>query len=376
MSNHPPYREQGEKTPDIFTRLSIAMCPQDDGTRPVNPTWTGSDIGYLSPAIQFSSFPLPAGEPSQVKIVIDNLGTADASPVTLETAYNIYIGNQAATMINVQNVTIPLIPAGCTHTAVVIWTPPDVFIAHACFHARVFDSYSMKQYPSRCFSWDSYINPQAGSHNMILLKVADPNQAIVVTYPVINIAAFAIEPKLLMTVIDDRARFNHFTERFPLPFVPEHLTSTSIIGKMDFRSIELYAADLSNMSSRSAAGVARGETGRVGRIPGIATSRRWPSKEVDRRFIHHRFGFDVNAALDLPGGRLGLRREVFHTPQPLAAVQLDSYIRMRLVPNETKIVRLVIPSSEFPPPGRRKKFQVDYQIGDERPTQNFLYLYH
>jgi hypothetical protein len=376
MGNDTPLPEQGEKTPDIFTRLSIAMCPQDDGTRPVNPTWAGGDIGYLSPAIQFSSFPLPAGQPSQVKIVIDNLGTADASPVTMETAYNIYIGNQAATMTNVQNMTIPLIPAGCTHTAVVTWTPPDVFIAHACFHARVFDSYSMKQYPSRCFSWDSYINPQAGSHNMILLKVGDPNQAILVTYPVINVAAVAIEPKLLMTVIDDLGRFNNFAERFPLPFVPEHLTSTGILRRMASKSIELYAADLRNMSSRSAAGVARGETGRVGRISGIATSRRWPSEEVDERFIHHRFGIDVNAALDLPGGRREMRREVFHIRQPLAAVQLDSFTRMQLAPNESKLVRMVIPPSEFPPPGRRKKFQLDYQIGDERPTQNFVYLYH
>jgi hypothetical protein len=175
MSNGTDFPERDEKTPDIFTRLSIAMCPQDNGTRPVNPTWAGSDICFLSPAIQFASFPLPAGQPTQVKIVIDNLGTADASPVTLETTYNIYIGNQAATMTSIQNMTIPLIPAGCTVTAVVPWTPPDVFIAHACFHARVSDSYSMAHYPSRCFSWDPYINPQTGSHNLILLKVADPN---------------------------------------------------------------------------------------------------------------------------------------------------------------------------------------------------------
>ena len=54
--------EDGEM-PDLFTRLSIAMCAQDDGTRPVNPTWAGSDISFLSPAIQFDSFPVPAGQP-------------------------------------------------------------------------------------------------------------------------------------------------------------------------------------------------------------------------------------------------------------------------------------------------------------------------
>ena len=46
------------------------------------------------------------------------------------------------------------------------------------------------------------------------------------------------------------------------------------------------------------------------------------------------------------------------------------------MPNEEKLIRLVIPPAEFPPPGRRKKFQVDYQVGDERPMQNFVYLYN
>ena len=84
MSNS---REQPDerKTPDLFTRLSIAMCPQDDGTRPVNPTWAGSEISFLSPAIQFATFPIPAGQATEVKVIIDNLGTIDASPVTLET---------------------------------------------------------------------------------------------------------------------------------------------------------------------------------------------------------------------------------------------------------------------------------------------------
>jgi len=375
MSNSEDHAKDG-RTPDLFTRLSIAMCPQDDGTRPVNPTWAGSDISFLSPAIQFAAFPVPAGQPTQVKIAIDNLGTIDASPVTLETAYNVYIGNQAATMVGIQNLTIPLIPAGCTYPAVVNWTPPDVFIAHACFHARVFDTYSMVHYAARCFSWDSYINPQAGSHNTILLQVTAPDQAIVVTYPAINTSSIAIQPKLLVTVVDDRARFNDLDERFPLPFVPEHLTSTSVRRARASEAEELYTVGLGNVSARAAVGALRGVSGRVGRATGVLVSRRWPREDVNPRFVHHRFGFDSGEALNLPGGRPAMRRDVFLSAQPLAEIRLESYSHLQLAPGEEKLVRLVIPPAEFPAPGRRKKFQVDYQTGDERPMQNFVYLYN
>lgn len=376
MSNDTPYPGQDEKTPDIFTRLSIAMCPQDDATRPVNPMWAGSDISFLSPAIQFSAFPLPAGQATQVKIAIDNLGTMDASPVTLETTYNIYIGNQAATMVGIQNMTIPIIPAGTSYMATVTWTPPDLFIAHACFHARVLDSYSMKHYPARCFSWDPYINPQTGSHNIILLKVTSPNDAIVVTYPVINTEAVIIQPKLLMTVIDDRKRFTDISERFPLPFVPDHLTSTGVLRRNAEYAANMYPTGAEEMGARASAGVARGESVRPAHPARLPISRRWPREEIDERFLHHRFGFDVGEALVLGDGPPVMRREVFTLTQSLAAVQLDSFLRMRLTPKEIKLVRLVIPPSEFPGPGRRKKFQVDYQVGDERPVQNLVYLYH
>jgi hypothetical protein len=363
------------ETLDLFTRLSIAMCAQDDGTRPVNPAWTGSDISFLSPAIQFASFPVPAGQPTQVKILIDNFGTADASSVTLETAYNVYISNQAATMVGIQNQTIPLIPAGCTYPAVVTWTPPDVFIAHACFYARVFDTYSLLHHAARCFSWDPYVNPQTGSHNTILLKIVDPTQAVVVTYPVINSSAIAIQPKLLVTVLDDRARFNDLDERFPLPFVPDHLTSTGVLRATASPAADLYTAGLSAASRRVATRVRHGESGRLGRVGAVSASRRWPQEDVSSRFVHHRFGIDAGERLELPGDQPRMRREVFFTAQPLADVQLDSFSRLQLAPGEEKLVRLVIPPSEFPPPGRRKKFQVDYQAGDERPVQNFVYLY-
>lgn len=376
MSNDYPSPGEDEERPDFFTRLSIAMCAQDDGTRPVNPTWAGSDISFLSPAIQFATFPLPAGQPTPVKIAIDNLGTMDAAPVTLETTYNVYIGNQAATMVGIQNLTIPLIPAGCTHAATVTWTPPDLFIAHACFHARVFDSYSMSHYPARCFSWDPYINPQTGSHNIILLKVTNPNEAIVVTYPVINTEAMTIQPKLLVTVIDDRTRFTDLAERFPLPFVPNHLTSTGVLRRAHARAADLYMAGVEEMGARAAAGVTRGESVRMGQPAGVLLGRRWPREDVHDRFIHHRFGFDMGEVLALGGDGPAMRREVFTTAQPLAGVQLDSYTRLQLAPAEDKLVRLVIPPAEFPPPGRRKKFQVDYQVGDERPMQNLIYLYH
>lgn len=364
----------GGERPDIFTRLSIAMCPQDDGTRPVNPAWAGSDISFLSPAIQFATFPVPAAQPTQVNIVIDNLGTVDAGGVFLETAYNIYIGNQAATMVNIQNKTIPIIPAGSPHTAPVVWTPPDEFIAHACFHARVFDTYSMAHYPARCQSWDPYINPQAGAHNTIILRITQPNQAAVITYPAINTLPMTIQPKLLVTVIDNRDRFANLDERFPLPFVPDHLTSTGVLRPGAARAEEMYAHEL-GYAAGDAPGLFRAGGGEVVRLPRLSTRLRWPREEVHERFIHHRFGFDAQEALALPAGAAALRRDAFFTEQPLHGVQLDSYARTRLAPDEVKLIRLVIPPAEFPPPGRRRKFQVDYQVGDERPAQNFVYLY-
>ncbi|MBN1629090.1 MAG: hypothetical protein JW990_04960, partial [Thermoleophilia bacterium] len=341
----------------------------------VNPSWAGSNISFLSPAIQFATFPVPAGQPTQVKIVIDNLGTMDASPVTLETAYNVYIGNQAATMVGIQNQAIPLIPAGCTHYATVTWTPPDMFIAHACFNARVFDSYSLLHHAARCFSWDPYVNPQAGSHNTILLKVEDPNKAIVVTYPAINTSAVVIRPKLLITVVDDRARFNDLDERFPLPFVPEHLTSTSVLQPSATDAARLYEAGAGPLGANVVTRIPRAEVGGEARGAGMSSGRRWPREDVSERFVHHRFGFDAAQVLNRPGGGPAMRREVFLGEVPRANLQLDSYSHLRLAPGEEQLVCLVIPPAEFPAPGRRKKFQVDYQTGDERPVQNFVYLY-
>ncbi len=376
MSDYPNYPEEGGEKPDIFTRLSIAMCPQDDGTRPVNPAWVGSDIGFLSPAIQFSAFPVPANQPTLVSIQISNLGTADACGVLLETAYNIYIGNQAATMVTLQNLTIPIIPAGYPYPAKVSWTPPDEFIAHACFHARVFDSFSMLHYPARCLSWDPYINPQAGSHNTIILRVPNPEQAAVITYPAINMSSAAIQPKLLVTVIDNRNRFSDLDERFPLPFVPDHLTSTSVLSAEASRVEDAYALRLDHAIEGNMPGYLPTEINPAGTLPRLMTNLRWPRPSVNERFIHNHFGFDVCDALSLPAGQPAMRRTSFFTDQPLRRVELQSYSRLRLMPNEEKLIRLVIPPAEFPPPGRRKKFQVDYQVGDERPMQNFVYLYN
>ncbi len=376
MSDIPIPPEPGGEKPDIFTRLSIAMCPQDDGTRPVNPAWVGSDISFLSPAIQFATFPVPANQPTQVTILINNLGTADACGAWLETAYNLYIGNQAATMVSVENKPLPLIPAGCPHPAQVTWTPPDEFIAHACFHARVFDTFSMLYYPARCLSWDSYINPQAGSHNTIILKIPSPNQAAVITYPAINTSKSPIKPKLLATVIDNRTRLSDLDERFPLPFVPDHLTSTSLLSGEAARVENVYERLRTNAAGGPApANPLAGFGALGGRTPVLATLR-WPRETVNERFVHNRFGFDTHEALHLPGGGLQMRRDAFFTDQPLVGVEICSYMETRLDPNETRLIRLVIPPAEFPPPGRRKKIQVDYQTGDERPVQNFVYLYN
>ena len=375
MPEYPQMPENGGDKPDIFPRLSIAMCPQDDGTRPVNPVWVGSDVGFLSPAIKFASFPLPAGQPTKVDIQINNLGTADSTGVMLETAYNIYIGNQAATMVNIQNATIPLIPAGYPYTATVTWTPPSQVIAHACFHARVSDTYSKLHYPARCMSWNSYINPQAGSHNTILLKVPDTEKAAVVTYPAVNLSTESIQPKLLVTVIDNRTRFADLDERFPLPFVPDHLTSSSILSAESEGAEDLYALRLDHAMDMRVPGYPRPEAIAAGLLPRSATSLRWPRETVNSRFVHGHFGFDVEEELDLQDEGPRIARRAFFTEQPLESIELQSYGRLQLAPGEEKLVRLVIPPREFPQPGRRRKFQIDYQVGDERPMQNFVYLY-
>jgi len=363
--------------PDIFSRLSIAMCPQDDGTRPVNPAWVGCHIGWLSPAIKFSLFPIPPGQMTQVNIHINNFGTADSSGVSLQTAYNIYIGNQAQTMINVKNATLPIIPAGGSYAATVNWTPQNVTIAHACFHARVMDTYSLLHYAARCFNWDSYINPQAGNHNTLIIKIPDKSKALVVKFPVKNSFSNEIRPKLLVTDIDNRSRFSDIEERFPLPFVPDHLTSTSV-HRVDASSIEEPDSpfELEGFSPMVTPSILSPHFAReIVAIPTLSESMLWPRHEIHPRFIHDRYGFDVHDTLDLPPGTPQIERGYFFPDIPTEGVEINSYYEMKLAGGEEGLIKLIIPPEEFPPEGRRRKFQVDYQVGSDRPVQHILYVY-
>ena len=66
---------EGKPGNDLFPRLSVAMCDDDDGTRPVNPAWLGSDKGWLSPAISFDVFPIIEKAANTLKVSIKNFGT-------------------------------------------------------------------------------------------------------------------------------------------------------------------------------------------------------------------------------------------------------------------------------------------------------------
>ena len=113
-------------------------------------------------------------------------------------------------------------------------------------------------------------------------------------------------------------------------------------------------------------------------VPAHSRNRLWPRPEVDDRFVHRQFGFDVADGIEIPPELIeeaedwsGGRRATFAAPRSVEDVDLESFTTMRLAPAEERVIKFVIPPEQFPPRGRRKKFQIDFQIGDERPIQNY-----
>lgn len=303
--DNPDYEETAS---DLFTRLSIAMCEGDDGTRPVNPAWPGSDISWNSPAFEFHPvYPLPANKETTIRVLIRNFGTMDATGVTFECAYNIYLGNEHQGNVSIANQTIPLIPSQGEITVEVSWMPPDTQATHGCLHARVFDNYSLLTYPKRIFSWESFINPQAGNRNVRLVPIEADNRAVAIPWLANNFGDKELLTQLLVSPINGR--------------------------------------------------------------------KMWPRGDITARFRHTRFGFATRDILQ--GHALKSFKAVSVSVDEFRAANVTSYLEMRLKPNKTDELYLLIPPEEFPPRGRKATFQVEYDIGgEEPPVQHIIYLVH
>jgi hypothetical protein len=96
MPRHNGHDDNGKEPPDSYTRLNIRINEADNGIRPLPEELVTEDtVGYRSPDISFSQYPIPAGEPTLVRVVVWNRGTMDSTSTLLEVAYNLWIGNEA-----------------------------------------------------------------------------------------------------------------------------------------------------------------------------------------------------------------------------------------------------------------------------------------
>lgn len=359
------YNSEGKPTShkgdnDLFTRLSVALCEEDNGVRPVNSSWPGADKGWLSPAISFETFPIVQQVHNTLFVSIKNFGTMDATGVTLETAYNLWMGNEREENKSISNIYVGMIPAGSEHVAEVPWTPPEADTEHACIHARVFDIYSLTNYPVRCSSWNSYTNPQAGNRNIRLVQIENENEAVVVPFKAKNIQRAPIKVNILVSEVNRLRRHQAFAARFPLPFRPDPVRA-SLATRTPERSVNTELRTMGRIS-RTATGL---------RLPSTNASMLWPSPAIDSRLVHDRFGFDLSDNLNIRSqGKLAVIRMQMNIPDGT----LSTLMRATLRSQEEKEVNVVIPPSMFPTRGRRKIIQVDYQRGLERPVQHFIYL--
>ncbi len=348
---------------DVFTRLSIANCEHDEGVRPLG----CGCCGWLSPALQFRQFPPAMGVPNEIIVTVRNFGSSDATGVLLEAAYNIWVGNEAEGMVPITALPIPIVPLLGAVEVAFPWTPPDADSTHACIHARVLDAYSMLHYTLRSTSWDSTVNPQVGNRNVTLVPITDSTEAVVVSYRARNFnKAAGITARTLVTEMDSRTQFRDVLQRHPLPFVPESLIPKALEG-------------LNVQRPGLAMGVPRGASPVDGsllsgglRQPRVSPEGLWPASEIPAKFVHGRFGFDVEDALS--GGALEslTRGYVRLDARPLLSV--CSLQDFTLKAGVERAIRLVIPKEQFPPPGQRKCFRVQYQKGTSRPVEHFVYL--
>ncbi len=350
--------EKRQEGSDMFTRLSIVNCAHDLGIRPL----TCGCPGYLSPAFEFSQFPIPTGSETKISIGIKNLGSMDASAVTLEVAYNLWIGNEPEGMVTFFTSLLPIIPITGQYTAEIGWTPPDTQSTHACLHARVIDLYSLMNHSARNVSWDSYVNPQAANRNVTLVPIQNATNFIIINYQAKNWdKELSIYARALVTEHTSRPDVRHPTALFPLPFIPDKYFDGN-----------LGALGRENIFRKG--GTIGGRNIMIGGIalPQITPQTLWPTPTIAPELIHSRFGFDIEGKL--PKNRKLAVRRGFNYFSPNRALPLNSLYEFALKPREEKLLRLVIPPEQFPPPGQRKVLRVQYQVGKDRPVDHFIYL--
>jgi len=362
--------DKTETGADLFTRLCVSSCEGDVGVRPLDcPKW------WDSPAIFFQPDPpLPVAQQAIVQASIHNFGTMDATNVLVEGAYNLWFGNETPGNVPIGTTVVPLIPSGGTVVASLPWTPPDEDTTHACVHVRVMDDYSLINHTERSLSWDARINPQAANKNTSLVRVENAQDPIVVTYRAKNWSRRQMSARALVTLYNPMLRERDVDERYPLPFVLDRVSMFRAARTPTAVSATVGAALPSTPAQPATTRVATLRRRRAGLMTAAGTTGFWPRDTVNPRFIHNRFGFDIDGALPF-----GNSRDLATRTVPLAAiagVNIKSLMETRLAPDEEKTIRVVIQPDQFPPRGRGRVFEVNYQTENNIPTTHYIYLRH
>lgn len=339
--------DQDHTGSDLFTRLFIRSCTDDDGIRPAAcPIW------YRSPAIQFvPDPPLTQGQPAVIRITIDNSGTMDATTAWLEVTYNVWLDNGPQGNVPIATVALPVIPAGGQYTADVPWTPPTQESAHACVHARVMDVYSMVSNPA-AWSWDPLVNPAVANHNVTLVVVEDPTKPLVVRFPVRNFERQRQTLTLLVTRHDAHALVRRepaddaptaLDHEYPLPFLPDRIRAAARARVVGAAGALLEAAQRRTF---------------------------FPRRKIHPAFVHGRFGFDDQEPSIRPGAPTQRSGHV----DELGGRSFASLRQYRLEPEQEGHVELVIPPGQLPAPGRRARFELRVQRGAAAPVVHHVYV--
>lgn len=362
-----PSGDDGKHVEETYTRLSIAMCEHDQGTR--GPEFDCDCPGYRCEAIEvLPGMDLNAGQQATINVTIRNLGTMDATGVIMESAYTIFIGNETESFVPISTQTVPLVASGGHQVAIFHWTPPDTPATHGCIHARVFDTYSMihasdlaASYGINIFSWRSRENPQAGWKNVRLIPITQRNKSLVLTYVAKNFSPRQnLATRTLITPVNNRTRLREIDEEHPLPYAVDRALLRRV-------GVPAATAAVRRTDLRTASGR---------RLPPVSAGGMWPRADVNPRFVHKRFGFIDASAITLPS-RIK-KDKLGHFQPDVAAIDMrkvSSLLERKLKPREEMILPVVIPPSEFPEQGARKVFRIDYQKGTEEPVVHFVYLY-
>jgi hypothetical protein len=225
--------------------------------------------------------------------------------------------------------------------------------------------------------WSSFLNPQAGHRNTILVKIEQPDLPVMIMFKTKNFLPGPTKDRVLVTRYNSRTRFRDLDERFPLPFVFSAEGHTPARPTEEPRpAVNQPSTDIMATLRAMPRDLASSGSTRVSDQSFTSKGAMWPRKEINPRFIHDQFGFDANLAIDLPSRVGKLSRGHFFLKRASSRLPIKSFQEVNLAAGEERSIRLVIPPSEYPVRGRRKRFQVDYQMGSDRPVQYFIYLSH